>query len=490
MRSRHSTYRALVALFALALMAPALAQQPASAIKLPAPAKFAVYLLGQRAGKATMTFQQSTLAGKPAIRMDADTVIKVEALGEVEQTIRIRQYLSPAGDPLYQRTEVAALGRPTTILAKFHPDRVECDITAGGQKSKKTVPIPKGIKLVGDKDFANATSQLKVGQKETYHYFEPTGLRILKVTMEVLREEKITIAERAFDAFVLKSLDQATGESLSWVTKAGDLLQTESKTVPLKMVREDFGTLPQAYSPPQDFLAATSVKTATKIADPRAVRLLRVKITGVPDRELVLSDERQKATVEGEGENLAVTYELRAADPPERAAPVLAKREGEPMLQDAPYLGVDDPEIQKQAQAIAGDEKDRAVIARRLRDWVNKHMEKAGNAGILRSAKEIMANRDGVCREFATLYTALARAAGIPTRMCGGVLYHEGAFYYHAWVECRLTDDPNGWVTFDPTLKTDFVDATHIKFTQGDVTDMFGATRVVGHLKAEILEYR
>ena len=34
------------------------------------------------------------------------------------------------------------------------------------------------------------------------------------------------------------------------------------------------------------------------------------------------------------------------------------------------------------------------------------------------------------------------------------------------------------------------VDATHLKFAQGDPTAMFQAVRVVGQLKAEILEYR
>jgi hypothetical protein len=34
------------------------------------------------------------------------------------------------------------------------------------------------------------------------------------------------------------------------------------------------------------------------------------------------------------------------------------------------------------------------------------------------------------------------------------------------------------------------VDATHIKFAQGNATDMSNAVRVVGQLKAEILEYR
>jgi hypothetical protein len=34
------------------------------------------------------------------------------------------------------------------------------------------------------------------------------------------------------------------------------------------------------------------------------------------------------------------------------------------------------------------------------------------------------------------------------------------------------------------------IDATHRKFAQGDPTAMFQAVRVVGQLKAEVLEYR
>src|SRR5262249_38031067 len=173
-----------------------------------------------------------------------------------------------------------------------------------------------------------------------------------------------------------------------------------------------------------------------------------------------------------------------------RAGKVVIHRDGVPELEDGPYLGIDDPEIKKQAREISGSETDRAVVARKIRAWVHRHMTKPGNAGLLRSAKEIMENRDGVCREFATLFAALARAAGIPTRLCGGILYFDDAFSYHAWAECRLTDDEKGWVPFDPTLPTDFVDATHVKFAQGDVTDMFGAVAVVGRLKVEVLDFK
>jgi hypothetical protein len=45
-------------------------------------------------------------------------------------------------------------------------------------------------------------------------------------------------------------------------------------------------------------------------------------------------------------------------------------------------------------------------------------------------------------------------------------------------------------MTDHATLPSDFVDATHIKFAQGDPTEMFQAIRVVGRLKVEVIEYR
>ena len=93
-----------------------------------------------------------------------------------------------------------------------------------------------------------------------------------------------------------------------------------------------------------------------------------------------------------------------------------------------------------------------------------------------------------MCRDYATLYTALARAAGVPTRLCAGIVYADGKFFYHAWAESFVGQ----WVAFDPTLydpkQASFVDATHIKFAQGDVTQMFEVVSIVGRLKIHIVE--
>jgi transglutaminase-like putative cysteine protease len=86
------------------------------------------------------------------------------------------------------------------------------------------------------------------------------------------------------------------------------------------------------------------------------------------------------------------------------------------------------------------------------------------------------------------LYTALARAAGIPTRMAGGIVYMEGVgFLYHAWAE----SDVGGWISVDPTFDQVGVDATHIKLVEGPGwAAIIPLGRVVGRVKATVIDYQ
>jgi Transglutaminase-like superfamily len=93
-----------------------------------------------------------------------------------------------------------------------------------------------------------------------------------------------------------------------------------------------------------------------------------------------------------------------------------------------------------------------AAIARFALPVLNDDLPRDRRLPLPFSATEILQAPEGVCPDYAILFATLARAAGIPTRLCGGIVYFQ--------------------------------------FAQGDATDMFNAVRVVGQLKAEVLEYR
>jgi transglutaminase-like putative cysteine protease len=118
-------------------------------------------------------------------------------------------------------------------------------------------------------------------------------------------------------------------------------------------------------------------------------------------------------------------------------------------------------------------------------EWVYKNIEKKPTISIP-NALEVLRIKQGDCNEHTTLYTALARSAGIPAKIDIGLVYSKGGFYYHAWPEAFVGE----WVSLDPTLNQFPADGTHIKFIEGDLDKQVEILSIVGRLSIEILEYR
>ncbi len=93
---------------------------------------------------------------------------------------------------------------------------------------------------------------------------------------------------------------------------------------------------------------------------------------------------------------------------------------------------------------------------------VHDHMTYApGTTGVATTAAEAFAKKSGVCQDFAHIYLALARQAGLTARYCNGLPEGEGAS--HAWCEVWL----NGiWQGFDPT-RCRRIDDSYIRFNIG-----------------------
>jgi transglutaminase/protease-like cytokinesis protein 3 len=102
------------------------------------------------------------------------------------------------------------------------------------------------------------------------------------------------------------------------------------------------------------------------------------------------------------------------------------------------------------------------------------------------TALEALENKKGDCNEHAVLFTALARAAGLPARVAAGVVYLDRAFYYHAWAEVWLGQ----WVAVDPVFHQFPADATHIKFVEGGPEHHMALLKVIGQVGMEIAEYK
>jgi uncharacterized protein YbaP (TraB family) len=96
--------------------------------------------------------------------------------------------------------------------------------------------------------------------------------------------------------------------------------------------------------------------------------------------------------------------------------------------------------------------------------------------------EEVLERKQGDCSEHALLFTALARAVGIPTRQVGGLMYMGDeikAFGGHAWNEVVID---GRWVPVDPTWGQTEPDATHVTLSRRPSDEGLQAETVGGRL--------
>ena len=154
------------------------------------------------------------------------------------------------------------------------------------------------------------------------------------------------------------------------------------------------------------------------------------------------------------------------------------------LLGPSPEVQVNHPEILSLSSLLAEGETDPWRLARIINRWVYDNMEKSLVDMV--TAVDALRERRGECQSHTYLFTALARAAGIPTKIVNGLVYSEdyGSFVYHAWPEVFVGQ----WRALDPTLGQDRVDATHIKLTENEGEDPFKLMEFVGRINIKIVD--
>lgn len=94
-----------------------------------------------------------------------------------------------------------------------------------------------------------------------------------------------------------------------------------------------------------------------------------------------------------------------------------------------------------------GDPHGAKIVA--MADWVREHMDYSiGSSDGTTTAVDAFVSRRGVCRDFAHLLTAFARAAGVPARLVSAYALDLDPPDFHAVVEIWLAGE---WYLVDPT---------------------------------------
>ncbi|MHB9038305.1 MAG: transglutaminase domain-containing protein [Armatimonadota bacterium] len=441
------------------------------------------YVGDKKIGYMSYKVDNADFEGTKGYRIASVLNNRLTILGaDLTQLVTTVVYTDPNYAPLREDFTVASGGKSTTIRATFHKDTIDCVVSAGSGVSNQTVPIPKGVSLVGDAMFVMPDAKLEVGNEYTMHYFNPLTLAVEDLKVKVERREKITVGGKDYDTVVLTNSTQM-GEMTIWQDKDGDCIQLQA-VMGIRMLKE---TEKEASSgmdsaASEDFAVLTSVKPDQGISDPRNLKQLDIVFAGL-GKEMSISDNRQTVTpFDGESDKFRIRVKAKEFDSEKSILLPVDRDKFADSLASTVYLDWDRSAIREQAQKIVGAESNAYKACAKIREWVYANMIVDKTIGITRSASDVIKSNRGVCRDYGILFAALARAAGIPSRIAAGLLYTENAFYYHVWTECYVGE----WVPFDATFPTDFVDATHIKFAEGDAPTMFGLAKVIGSLKAEV----
>ena len=463
---------------------------PAAAQSIPSETWMGIYLGSAKIGYTKFSIDNASFRSTPGYRLDNTSVINVLVLGhEVRQSFDTSVYLNKEFEPIHEVFKMSSAGNTTTVTARFYAEEIVARVETERSSSTTRIPIPSGSKItIEDNAFLPPGVKLEVGDTLDFKCFDPLDVSLDDVHTEVLREEEIELGGEKHKTFVIRS-ETSRGETVCWQDEKGNLLKMTT-IMGTTMIREpketakSFPTDAGVHTPP-DLAVMTSARTTTKIPNPREVKYMKVRLSGLVGEPLLINDRRQKVTFSN-GDDANAEYEIKASEFDPAKAVSLPVKELQEFLADSPYVQPTNPEILAAAKEIVGDEKNAYKAVSRLRAWVGRNIESKGDIGILRSSVDLLHAKTGVCRDCALLYTALARAAGIPTKFVAGLMYWKDGFYYHAWAESFVGE----WIPVDATLPTDFVDATHIKLAEGDTTALFDAAKTVGSLKAEILEFK
>lgn len=369
----------------------------------------------------------------------------------------------------------------TDLFGTVQDDLLEVELKTSQRESRMSFPLKRRIYPIGVVPYLLAS--LDFSQREfNLPTFDPMSLSSaeLLVTIEGQEEREFKGEKIQVYGLVLTFMKVETRMKVDqfgnvlWQEEPGGMtMRRESKERALEM--------PLEVSQSPDLLIELAVKSNVEIPHPRELSYLRAELKNIEAASFQLEGDLQRVISE---KPLIIEVDLEVRENLSGRTPAAEE------IQPSPLVQSEDLRIKRQAEKIAASENDPLKKAEKLCLWVFENVKKDFAVSIP-SALEVLRVRKGDCNEHTTLFVALARALGVPSRICVGLVYKEGYFYYHAWPEVWVGEDlENGyWLPMDPTFGQTITDATHLKLLEGDLEKQVEIARVVGKLEVEVLDY-
>lgn len=417
-----------------------------------------IYMMGQKIGYSVTRTEPSDWNGIRVEKSTSHLEIGTQMLGSAMQiTVDSTSLTDEDGQLRHLVYRMSSAGRIQQTTALFEGRTIKASMIAGGSESTRTLTVPEGKRLVDDPVALVLQGKVK-DSADNYVIFSPETMELVEIAIRVGKPEQIEVKGVSTTATPIV-VDDPRAPSTVFLSAKGDLVKVVGP-MGLEMIPESEADATRDSGPVNIDLASVSSIRPQGRFDPGA-ESIRIRITSDSLKSLP-SDRRQTAKKTDLGWELALKRDIE----PNAAATIASTQGMSAWLKPEPRVPSDSEQFQTLAKEVIGDETRVAAAAYKIHDYVHDLMGVNAGIGVMRDAAEILETKEGVCRDHAILTGTLLRAAGIPTRFVNGLVFAEGAFYYHAWVEFW---DGSNWIGLDSTRSPKRLGVGYIKTAQGSV---------------------
>ena len=445
------------------------------------PEWFGVYLLGKKAGYSRSWVGLEERDGRRVLVARTESTISATVGERTVQRSQVDEKVyeaRPGGRLIAFASKRAGDGGERSVEGRCTPEACTAVLVAQGKREERRLPpVAETAEQADGARLAAARRGTVAGEQ-----LDLEGLRVKKVEDRYAGNARVAAGGVEAEVAVVEERE------------VGDRAPTRVSIAPDgRVVELRLGESVVAKAEPED--------TARRLDKVDLFGMTRVKLPGPMDRpvpgqavfrlrgmppEFQAPDARQSwaAAPDGAVQLTVVAHRPAAADPARDAPRVKGVPAGmEDLLAPTPEVDSDAPAIQELARQVVGSTAGVYAASVKIAHFVNRKLEKA--YGVSRDrATEVLQLGKGDCTEHALLFTALARAAGVPARQVHGLVYaryDDGvpALYWHAWVEVKSGAE---WIALDPTFDQPVADPSHVvlgRGTQVDTVGLLGALQVV-----------
>ena len=300
----------------------------------------------------------------------------------------------------------------------------------------------------------------------------------LKVADTVVEVQELIPVKTGIDvntAYLLK-----IGNNFSWVSDGLITLKEKNASGVTYLAEKEYLAKLKDTGPYFDYLSLPVLKPNKLLQDTEELPCLKIRLSGLDmSRYPLLNEGRQILT----GDLLEICKEKDALLKEKTYALPYPGKDLESFLSPSPFVQSDHHTIVYNAKKFVAVEKDALSLARFLTSNLFLSVTKIPSFHVI-SAMDIFNIRAGESNEHTVLFTSFARAAGMPSRMVGGLVYLKGHFYYQTWPEVWLGQ----WVPVDPAMGQFPADVTHIRLMEGDMDKLALLGEIIRDIKIDIME--